>query len=345
MRCGIRPLILCIAVCAPVPLAAPATTHAAAASPSPVSTQAQLFGAHPVRQGQTTLPGGHFNYALVAGESVSDGVVVENFTDRSLDFHVYGADLLSAPGGGHAPAQPTDTMHEAGAWIIVSSPTVTIAAHSQLTDTFRVTAPSTASPGEHLGAVVAAAKVGTTQQGSSIEARTALITVVTVPGAAHPSAILNPLSTSPAVEGGLGFGITLANTGNMLLTYVGTVAVYDSHGHRIAKLPLTPPDAYVVPVGRAPLAAVWKETVPQSGAYTAQATVSILADGKPAGVLTSQSLALPMPSGPSSLIFIAIAVGSLLIVVTGPSILLLRWRRRRRARAWAPLIGAMGRLR
>jgi hypothetical protein len=53
---------------------------------SPVAANAaasnQVFGAHPVHQGQTTLPGGHFNFALAPGESVSDAVVVENFSDH-----------------------------------------------------------------------------------------------------------------------------------------------------------------------------------------------------------------------------------------------------------------------
>lgn len=319
----------------------PATTRtAAAAAPAPGSTQAQLFGAHPVQQGHTTLPGGHFNFALVAGESVSDGVVVENYTDHSLDFHIYGADLVFASGGGLAPAQSTDTMHEAGAWIAVSTPLVTIAANSRFTDAFTMTAPSSVSPGEHLGALVAAARVGTTPQGSSIEARTALITVVTVPGTANPSASLNLLSRAPTAPEQVGFDITLSNTGNLLLTYAGTVIVYDGEGHRVAALPLTPPDAYVVPSGRTPLAAVWKETVPQSGNYSAQATVTIQADGKVVGTLTSQSLELPMPSGPPALIIIGIAAG-LALAVVGAS-LLLRERRKRRMRTAGPFRGALG---
>ena len=38
----------------------------AAGTPSP--NPGQLFGVHPVQQGRTTLPGGHFNFALLPGE-------------------------------------------------------------------------------------------------------------------------------------------------------------------------------------------------------------------------------------------------------------------------------------
>lgn len=291
-----------------------ATDVAAGAAPSPASGQPQVFGVHPVQQGHTTLPGGHFSFAIAAGESISDGVVVDNFTDRSLDFHIYGADLRVAAGGGLAPGQPNDVMHEAGAWIAVSTPTITIPAHDRFTDAFTLTVPSSVSPGEHLGAVVASADVGTSPQGSAVEARIALVTVITVPGVAHPSAKLSPLRASEAVPGQLGFDITLSNTGNLLLTYVGAVAVYDAQRHKVASLPLAPPHAYVVPAGQVPLAAVWTVAPPPPGQYSAQATVTILANGKPVGTLRSQSLELPIASGPSSLIMVGIALGCGLIL-------------------------------
>jgi hypothetical protein len=290
--------------------------HVAAATLPPTSASNQLFGVHPVEQGSTTLPGGHFNFAMVPGQSISDGMVVENLSDHPLTVHVYGADLLTAAGGGLAPAQPTTTMHQVGAWITVSAPTVTIPAHSQLTDDFTVALPDLVSPGEHLGAVVASADAGRTQQGNSIEARTALITVVTVPGTAHPSARLNPLSGSTATSGQIGFGITLSNTGNVLLTYAGSVAIDDGHGHRIATLPLAPTNAYVVPNGRVPLAVVWKDASPPSEGRHALATVTILADGAPVGTLTSQSLALPFSSEAPILLIVGIGlalVGALVL--------------------------------
>jgi hypothetical protein len=204
-------------------------------------------------------------------------------------------------------------MHEAGAWIVISKPRVTIPAHGQLTDNFTLTVPTTASPGEHLGAVVTSANVGTTPQGSVIEARTALIVVVTVPGSDHPSATLSPLRGSTAVPGQFSFAITLSNTGNLLLAYIGSVAVYDGHGRRVARLPLAPADAYVVPAGHVSLAAIWADTIAQSGTYRAQAVLTILANGKPVGALTSQSLALSLASRIPIPSIIAIALGCGLI--------------------------------
>jgi hypothetical protein len=277
-----------------------------AAGESLSASPMQLFGVHPLQEGRTTLPGGHFNFALVPGQRVSDAVVVENFSARALRFQVYGSDLLTATGGGLAPAQPTATMREVGAWITVSVQAFTVAAHSQFTDHFTLKVPTRVSSGQHLGAVVTAADVGVTAQGDPIEARAALIAVVTVPGAAQPSARLTPLVGSDATAGQVGFGLTLANTGNVLLTYAGLVVIDDAEGHRVATLALTPTNAYVVPSGQTPLAGVWKEPTPLADTYRAEATVTIFANGKPIRTLTSQSLALRFASGVP--VFVPVAI-------------------------------------
>jgi hypothetical protein len=283
----------CVAVWACLIVGTQAAARAASPSPDP----GRLFGVHPVQQGHTTLPGGHFNFALVPGQSISDGIVVENFSQQAISLHVYGADLLTATGGGLAPAQPTATMREVGAWITVSTPIVTVPARGQVTDNFTLVLPATVSSGQHLGAVVAAATVGVTAEGNPIEARVALVTVVTVPGTAHVSASLTPLVGSGDASGRIGFGITLSNTGNVLLTYAGSVSIDDGDGHHVVTLRLTPTNAYVVPNGDVPLAAAWTESISKASTYRAQATVIILANGVPVRTLTSQPLALRFSSG------------------------------------------------
>jgi hypothetical protein len=323
---------------ATVLMVSPAIIPAVAApSPTAGTAQAQLFGAHPAQEGHTSLPGGHFSYALVPGQSISDGVVVENFSDHAIDFHIYGADLLVASGGGLTPAQPSAIMHGVGAWIAVSTPKLVIGADSQFTDNFTVTAPSVVSPGQHLGAIVAAADVGTTPQGETIEARVALIAVVTLPGVAHPSAALNSLTSSSATPGQLGFDITLFNTGNLLLTYSGLVRIYDVAGQIVVTLPLSPSAAYVVPDGRIPLAAVWKRHLPRSGNYIARATVTVMANAKPVATLTSQSLGLSFSETPLiTIIGLALLCGLLLLVASW----IFRRPSRQHRRRTAPLVVA-----
>ncbi len=299
-----------LAVVCGVLLGAPAALAAPTAAPIP----AQLFGVHPAEEGSTTLPGGHFNYALLPGQRVTDGIVVENLSNRVLTFHVYGADLITATGGGLAPAQPTAIKRAVGAWIAMTTPTVTIAAHAKFTDRFTVTVPAIVSPGQHLGAVVVSADVGATAQNTPIEARAALITVVSVPGAAHSSAVLSPLVGSTAVAGQVGFGIMLSNNGNLLITYAGSVDVLNADGQRIARLPLTPADAYVVPNGHAPLAARWHHSASVSGTYRARATLSVLVNGVVVATLHSQSLAMQFSSGPTMATIVGIGLALLLLL-------------------------------
>jgi hypothetical protein len=251
---------------------------------------------------------------LLPGQRITDGIVVENLSDRVLTFHVYGADLITATGGGLAPAQATAIKRAVGGWIAVSAPTVNVAAHAQFTDRFTVTVPAIVSPGQHLGAVVVSADVGATPQHTPIEARAALITVVSVPGTAHPSAVLSPLVGSTAVAGQVGFGIKLSNNGNLLITYAGSVDVRNADGHGVARLPLTPTDAYVVPAGQAPLAAVWRHSASLSGTFRAQATLSILVNGVVVATLHSQMLTMQFSSGPTMALIIGIGLALLLLL-------------------------------
>jgi hypothetical protein len=196
----------------------------------------------------------------------------------------------------------------------VATPMAKVAAHATFTDHFTVTVPAIVSPGQHLGAVVVSADVGATAQDTPIEARAALITVVSVPGAAHPSAVLSALVGSTAVAGQVGFGITLSNDGNLLITYAGSVDVLNADGHEVVRLPLTPADAYVVPNGQAPLAAVWKHTASLSGTYRARATLSILVNGIVVATLHSQSLRMQFSSGPSMAMVVGIGLALLLLL-------------------------------
>jgi hypothetical protein len=318
----------------PAALALGAAHVVRAAGGSPVPAPRQLFGIHPAQEGRTTLPGGHFNFALVPGQAISDGVVIENLSEHALSFHVYGADLLTAAGGGLAPAQAGATMHAVGAWITVSAPLVAIAAGGEYTDTFTLRVPAVAPSGQHLGAVVVSADVGITSQGSPIEARAALITVVTVPGVAHASATLTPLTGASAPTGAMRFGITLLNAGNVLLTYAGSVAIVADGGRRIGVLDLTPTSAYVVPGGEVPLSAVWSGNAAPSGDYRAQATVTILDDGSPAGTLASQQLTFQLASGIPALVIAALA-GSILVIVVLAAWLARRPLRRRSGKSAA----------
>jgi hypothetical protein len=133
-------------------------------------------------------------------------------------------------------------------------------------------------------------------------------------------------------SGSIRFGITLSNTGNLLLTYSGVVAIVDGNGHHVALL-LQPDNAYVVPSGQVQLAAVSHQLPPGATTFRAQATITLLANGVPVGTLTSQSVALQLPTGtPIAIVAgVALLLAALLLLV----VLSIRRRACRRSRLTA----------
>lgn len=245
------------------------------------------FGTRPLLSGSTTLSHGHFAYALTAGSSIHDGLVVENFSDHPLQVDVYGADILQAQGGGLAPTQEGQPQHGVGAWLRVSQLKLTVPPRRSVTDSFTLSLPAGVTPGNYLGAMVAAAKVGS-DHGITIQGRVALLVEVTVPGTATPAATLGPLSDH-AAAGSRTFSYTVAltNTGNVLLSVRGTVDMTDSSG-RLHSLPLVPQDAYAIPTGTLELhTAAWTFG---TGSFTVQAHVTTYIDGKPVHQYASNQL-------------------------------------------------------
>ncbi|MDV5149196.1 hypothetical protein R1T08_34935 [Streptomyces sp. SBC-4] len=85
---------------------APGAQAAPAPVPSPTpqgSTAGAPFGVQAGLYGLTTLTGGHFGYALKAGARIEDSAIIHNKSDEARTFHVYGADVTNAAGGGLAP--------------------------------------------------------------------------------------------------------------------------------------------------------------------------------------------------------------------------------------------------
>jgi hypothetical protein len=104
---------------------------------------------------------------------------------------------------------------------------------------------------------------------------------------------------------------------------------------------LTPANAYVVPSGATPLAAVWAGRAPAPGTYRAHATVTILADGVPVRTLTSQILVLRFASSSAPLIpIVAVIVAGVGAIVLAAAVLKRRGRRHRRRADAQTALGA-----
>ncbi|MFF2402069.1 COG1470 family protein [Streptomyces goshikiensis] len=201
---------------APAPVPSPAPPASAAGAP---------FGVRAGLYGLTTLTGGHFGYALKAGARIEDSAVIHNESDEARTFHVYGADVSNAAGGGLAPAQEGQRMRAVGAWLkLDSEATVTVRPKSSATVRFSLAVPDGTPPGSYLGSLVTALRTPAVSGQVNTETRIARLVQLTVPGTADLQVSLTELEHRPA-GGGEEFTVTVRNTGNVLYTFDDDAAV------------------------------------------------------------------------------------------------------------------------
>lgn len=240
-------------------------TAASAQAPAPE------YGVSAGLRGTTTLAHNHFSYAVPpGGAALHDSVVVSNFSGAPLGFAVHGADMVTAQGGGFAPAAEGVVPKLVGSWLAVEHTSITVPPHQQVSDAFTLTVPAAQLPGEYLGAVVVA-RAGGAAQGIQVLTRAALIVDVTVQGHVDLHAAAGPLAGTQQRDE-VRFSVPVSNRGNVLFTFTGVVTVRDGSGHVAATIPVTPGGVYVIPGGHATVSAVWRGP-PWWGSADAVATI------------------------------------------------------------------------
>ena len=194
-----------------------------------------------------TTPPGHtprefFHPQLMPGVTSADSVTVANYTAAPITFHLYGADAVNARGGGLSVRRRTDTQSDIGKWIKLPYPELTVAARSTSVVPFTILPPPEASPGDHVGGIVAEETQGTTSRSGSVP-----ITVLQavgvrvygrVVGPLHPRLAVEHLSLSLGSSGATQFDgsvdahlrFTVANPGNTVLSPVATVELTTPFG-------------------------------------------------------------------------------------------------------------------
>ncbi|MFJ6411126.1 hypothetical protein ACIQK9_36985 [Streptomyces hydrogenans] len=314
---------------------APGAQAAPAPAPSPsppVSASGAPFGVQAGLYGLTTLTGGHFGYALKAGARIEDSAVIYNDSDEARTFHVYGADVSNATGGGLTPAQEGQQMRAVGAWLkLDSKDTVTVRPKSTATVRFSLTVPVGTPPGSYLGSLVTALRTPAVSGGVNTETRIARLVELTVPGTADLQVSLTELEHRPAGDGEE-FTVTVHNTGNVLYTFAGTLSI--TGGGSARTVPLTPTGIYVIPGGSATLTGRVAD-LPALGRLAVTASVTATVPGGATKTVDSNTVRLSFFPWLIAALTVAglLAVGLLLFLTRG------RWRAwlRRRAEERAAL--------
>jgi hypothetical protein len=148
----------------------------------------------------TTLPGqaprGVVRPTLVPGKTYFDAVTVANLTANPLTFHLYAADAINTPGGGLSLRRRTDVQRDIGNWIKLPYSMLTVRPRGAIVVPYTITPPVQASPGDHVGGIVAEDTQGITSQSGSIP-----ITVVQAVGVRIYGRVSGPLDPKVSIAG------------------------------------------------------------------------------------------------------------------------------------------------
>ena len=263
----------------------------------------------PVHWEDTSLPGGHFTYALTAGTSIDDGIEILNLGPERLRFDVYGADLLSSAGGGLAPASRGSPSRTTGDWIVPTFATVEVAAHGSVEVPFTVSIPVGARTGNHRGALVVERRTSQAEETSpSIDPRRSQRVLIAVRDEVDLGAEVGEL-VGVRERGRIRFELPVRNTGNVSVTSSGVVTV-EARGREV-ELELSPAGLPAVPGGVATLSATWDDP-PWVGRANAAAAVDVVVGDDPPVRFASSRITLWL--FPRTLLLI---VGGLLLVTLG----------------------------
>ncbi len=274
----------------------------------------------------TTLPGGTprvvFSPQLTPGETVDDSVTVSNISASPLSFDLYAADAFNTPGGGLSLRRRIDPIEGIGAWIRLAHSSVIVPSHASVAIPFVIVVPSDATPGDHVGGIVAEETTGTPSSIGSVPINVVQAVGVRVLGRVRGPLVARVAVRSPdvAIKRSMAslFGastdavvtVRVENRGNVVLTPVAHLKLTGAFGTGATRTfsvgPLLPGES----VTR-------RYTVSVGAIGNVEAQLSVAATGTHSSATTSQ---WSVPWG-----LVAIVVVILLLVV----LTLVRWRRRR----------------
>ncbi len=236
-----------------------------------------------------------FRLNLKPGGSMEDRIIIRNTSDAVLKLRVYSADSAPTTNGEIDLKKPDDQMTGLGLWIKLDAPEVVeIAPGENRSIWFKLTIPRDAEPQEQVGGIVVEQTAGFPAARVEIPVRQR------PPGPANIKLdIVEFRRTTGSWSRPALFGLTLKNTGNMLLKPTGRVDVSSIFGSQTGSIELDGLPT-IFPGQTAELTLKWEQT-PLLGYFFAQAVMEYDQD-------QAESERIHLLVFPWWLIFVAIAL-------------------------------------
>ena len=196
-------------------------------------------------EGETTTPRSYFILEGDPGTTIKDKVRIQNRTSAPITFRLYGADGYNTTQDGFFALRDHDfEMVDVGSWVRPVTSQVTVYGRTQVDIPITIRIPENATPGDHVGGVVAMnVEVESRQQGDSFD-----VGIVRAVGARMYLRVSGPTTPAVAVTGvhldhdrgllpwsGAGKGTvtyTIENTGNVRLSPQAVIRLSGLFGER-----------------------------------------------------------------------------------------------------------------
>lgn len=172
-------------------------------------------------------------YDAAPGTVINDSVTLFNLGTVELTFNVYATDAFNNADGNFDLLPGDQVPTEAGSWVSLDAQTVTLPPNKMTDIAFTLTVPADATPGDHVGAIVASnAITGTNGDGQvlSMDRRTGTRMYIRVGGALNANLAVADLATDyqqsvNPLSGSADVTFTLQNRGNVRLSGTPVVSV------------------------------------------------------------------------------------------------------------------------
>ncbi|MFD7261532.1 WxL protein peptidoglycan domain-containing protein [Streptomyces sp. NPDC059874] len=277
----------------------------------------------------------YFFHQGQAGTSVGDSVTILNSSDKELTFQVFATDAVNTPSGGAFALLPVETKpKDVGAWIALppeTASTVTVPPKGRKDIPFTVKVPADATPGDHVGGIVAlnTAVEGVQQEGKvqvGVKRSVGARLYFRVPGPLTPGLSVEDVKVDrsapllPWVKNARAtITYTLVNRGNVVVDPKVTVSAEGLFGRTVLDRPARELKLALLPGQRIELTEPWPDA-PQSDWVTVKITAGATAHPELLSESETDFVAVPWP-----------AVGVFLVLLGALTTLLVLRRRRRSA--------------